>query len=200
MTKINANGITLEYDEFGSRSAPPMLLIMGLGGQMIWWDERVLPPARRPRLSRHPLRQPRHRDVDQARRRLPQPGSARHAGDVRQQGRAAVHAARHGGGRGRAARRARDRERARRRRLDGRDDRAAHGDPLPGSACARSPRSCRRPATPGCRTGDPKVLRLLTSAAADHRRRRRHRVRRQRVARAPRSGLPVRRGSARASW
>jgi pimeloyl-ACP methyl ester carboxylesterase len=40
MTKINANGIALEYDEFGNRSAPPILLIMGLGGQMIWWDER----------------------------------------------------------------------------------------------------------------------------------------------------------------
>jgi pimeloyl-ACP methyl ester carboxylesterase len=40
MTQIHANGIHIEYDEFGDRSAPPMLLIMGLGGQMIWWDER----------------------------------------------------------------------------------------------------------------------------------------------------------------
>jgi pimeloyl-ACP methyl ester carboxylesterase len=40
MTKIRANGIDLECDEFGDRAAPPMLLIMGLGGQMIWWDER----------------------------------------------------------------------------------------------------------------------------------------------------------------
>jgi pimeloyl-ACP methyl ester carboxylesterase len=40
MTNIRANGITLEYDEFGDRSAPPVLLIMGLGGQMIWWDQR----------------------------------------------------------------------------------------------------------------------------------------------------------------
>jgi pimeloyl-ACP methyl ester carboxylesterase len=40
MTKIQANGITLEYDEFGGKSAPPVLLIMGLGGQMIWWDQR----------------------------------------------------------------------------------------------------------------------------------------------------------------
>ena len=66
MTKIQANGITLEYDEFGNTSAPAMLLIMGLGGQMIWWDD-VLPAARGARLSRHPLRQPRHRAVDQAR-------------------------------------------------------------------------------------------------------------------------------------
>jgi pimeloyl-ACP methyl ester carboxylesterase len=40
MTSIRANGIDIEYDEFGTRSAPPLLLIMGLGGQMIWWDER----------------------------------------------------------------------------------------------------------------------------------------------------------------
>ena len=39
MTAIKANGITLEYDEFGNKSAPPVLLIMGLGGQMIWWAE-----------------------------------------------------------------------------------------------------------------------------------------------------------------
>jgi pimeloyl-ACP methyl ester carboxylesterase len=40
MTRIHANDIDLEYDEFGDRSAPPLLLIMGLGAQMIWWDER----------------------------------------------------------------------------------------------------------------------------------------------------------------
>jgi pimeloyl-ACP methyl ester carboxylesterase len=40
MTSIRANGITLEYDEVGDRSSPPVLLIMGLGGQMIWWDEK----------------------------------------------------------------------------------------------------------------------------------------------------------------
>jgi pimeloyl-ACP methyl ester carboxylesterase len=40
MTAIRANGITLEYDEFGERSKPPLLLIMGLGAQMIWWDEQ----------------------------------------------------------------------------------------------------------------------------------------------------------------
>jgi pimeloyl-ACP methyl ester carboxylesterase len=39
MTKIHT-GIDLEYDEFGNRSAPAMLLIMGLGGQMTWWDRR----------------------------------------------------------------------------------------------------------------------------------------------------------------
>ncbi|MHA2067454.1 MAG: alpha/beta fold hydrolase, partial [Candidatus Thorarchaeota archaeon] len=31
--------IEIVYDTFGDSSDPPMLLIMGLGGQMIRWDE-----------------------------------------------------------------------------------------------------------------------------------------------------------------
>jgi pimeloyl-ACP methyl ester carboxylesterase len=34
-----ANGIEITYDTFGEPSAPPMLLVMGLGGQMIGWDD-----------------------------------------------------------------------------------------------------------------------------------------------------------------
>jgi pimeloyl-ACP methyl ester carboxylesterase len=34
-----ANGIEIAYDTFGDQSDPPLLLIMGLGGQMILWDE-----------------------------------------------------------------------------------------------------------------------------------------------------------------
>src|SRR5258708_6904985 len=34
-----ANGIDLCYEIFGDASAEPMLLIMGLGGQMILWDD-----------------------------------------------------------------------------------------------------------------------------------------------------------------
>lgn len=34
-----ANGITLCHDSFGDPTAPPLLLIMGLGGQMIAWDD-----------------------------------------------------------------------------------------------------------------------------------------------------------------
>ncbi len=33
------NGIEIVYDTFGDSSAPPLLLIMGLGAQMISWDE-----------------------------------------------------------------------------------------------------------------------------------------------------------------
>lgn len=39
MPNATANGIQIEYDTFGDSSAPPLLLIMGLGAQMILWDE-----------------------------------------------------------------------------------------------------------------------------------------------------------------
>ena len=39
MPTLNANGIQIEYDTFGNPSCPPLLLIMGLGGQLIHWDE-----------------------------------------------------------------------------------------------------------------------------------------------------------------
>jgi len=37
--RLKANGLEFEYDAFGDAGAPPLLLIMGLGGQMISWDE-----------------------------------------------------------------------------------------------------------------------------------------------------------------
>ncbi len=39
MTKISVNKIQLEYDTFGNPDDPALLLIMGLGSQMILWDE-----------------------------------------------------------------------------------------------------------------------------------------------------------------
>ena len=39
MPKAKSNGIELEYDDFGSSSDPPLLLIMGFSAQMIAWDE-----------------------------------------------------------------------------------------------------------------------------------------------------------------
>jgi pimeloyl-ACP methyl ester carboxylesterase len=39
MPRTRANGIELEYDEFGDPPARPLLLITGLGSQMITWDE-----------------------------------------------------------------------------------------------------------------------------------------------------------------
>jgi proline iminopeptidase len=39
MAAIKANGITLEYESFGDPNAPPILLIMGLGMQLIAWPD-----------------------------------------------------------------------------------------------------------------------------------------------------------------
>ncbi|MFT5209129.1 MAG: pimeloyl-ACP methyl ester carboxylesterase [Flavobacterium sp.] len=38
MPQAQANNITIEYDTFGDQQKPAMLLIMGLGAQMIHWD------------------------------------------------------------------------------------------------------------------------------------------------------------------
>src|SRR5262249_57835094 len=37
MANVQANGINIEYDTFGSRGGRPLLLVMGLGAQMIHW-------------------------------------------------------------------------------------------------------------------------------------------------------------------
>jgi len=39
MPSASANGITIEYEEFGAPDAAPLLLVMGLGAQMMLWDE-----------------------------------------------------------------------------------------------------------------------------------------------------------------
>jgi pimeloyl-ACP methyl ester carboxylesterase len=39
MPRARANGIEIEYEEFGNARDQPVLLIMGLGAQMILWDE-----------------------------------------------------------------------------------------------------------------------------------------------------------------
>ncbi len=40
MPKIDTNGIRIEYDTFGSKRDEPLVLVMGLGAQMLLWDER----------------------------------------------------------------------------------------------------------------------------------------------------------------
>lgn len=42
MAKAKANEIQIEYETYGDRSGRPLLLIMGLGGQMIGWSEEVI--------------------------------------------------------------------------------------------------------------------------------------------------------------
>ncbi|MBN1106455.1 MAG: alpha/beta hydrolase [Deltaproteobacteria bacterium] len=39
MSKVSANNIRIEYETFGDPSSPPILLIIGLGGHLIYWDE-----------------------------------------------------------------------------------------------------------------------------------------------------------------
>jgi pimeloyl-ACP methyl ester carboxylesterase len=39
MPRARANGIEIEYETFGDPKAEPLLLIMGLGAQMLSWDE-----------------------------------------------------------------------------------------------------------------------------------------------------------------
>lgn len=39
MASVKANGIEIEYETFGDPKAAPLLLIMGLGAQMLSWDE-----------------------------------------------------------------------------------------------------------------------------------------------------------------
>ena len=41
MPNVTANEIQIEYDTFGDPSSSPLLLIMGLGEQMIGWDEEL---------------------------------------------------------------------------------------------------------------------------------------------------------------
>lgn len=42
MPKINANGVDLYYEEAGASDAPVILLIMGLGAQMIAWPDEFI--------------------------------------------------------------------------------------------------------------------------------------------------------------
>jgi pimeloyl-ACP methyl ester carboxylesterase len=42
MAQVQANGITIEYDEHGDAGAPPVLLVMGLGAQMTLWPQELV--------------------------------------------------------------------------------------------------------------------------------------------------------------
>ena len=57
------HGIELCYQTFGDPDDDPLLLVMGLGGPMTWWDDDLCEDARPRRLLRDPLRQPRHRPL-----------------------------------------------------------------------------------------------------------------------------------------
>lgn len=42
MARLRANGIDIEYETHGDPKDPPMLLIMGLGAQLITWDDQFV--------------------------------------------------------------------------------------------------------------------------------------------------------------
>src|ERR671929_1469888 len=47
---VEANGVELCTERFGDPADPPILLVMGLGGSMLWWEEgfcRMLAEGRR---------------------------------------------------------------------------------------------------------------------------------------------------------
>ncbi len=37
--RAQSNGIEIEYETFGDPADPPLLLVMGLGCQLVWWNE-----------------------------------------------------------------------------------------------------------------------------------------------------------------
>ena len=41
MAKVDSNGIQIEYETFGEPDLPALLLIIGLGGQLTGWDEKL---------------------------------------------------------------------------------------------------------------------------------------------------------------
>ncbi|MEL7040916.1 MAG: alpha/beta hydrolase [Pseudomonadota bacterium] len=42
MPKIAANGIEIAYETYGDMSAPPVLMVMGLGGQLTMWPDKLV--------------------------------------------------------------------------------------------------------------------------------------------------------------
>ena len=42
MPNLTANGISLAYEDHGDPSAPPVLMIMGLGGQLSLWPDKLI--------------------------------------------------------------------------------------------------------------------------------------------------------------
>ena len=118
-------GIELCYQTFGDPDDDPLLLVMGLGGPMTWWDTDLCE-----RLARAGFFVIRYDNRDTGRSTRSAPGSRRaqlvraFAGRARA---GAVLARRHGRRRPRPPGPPRHRGRARRRGLDGRHDRPDHG-------------------------------------------------------------------------
>ncbi len=57
------NGITIEYEEHGPSDGEAVLLVMGLGAQLVLWPPAFIEALVVTRVPRGDLRQPRHRTV-----------------------------------------------------------------------------------------------------------------------------------------
>ena len=75
-SRRSSAGIELCYQTFGDPDDEPLVLVMGLGGPMTWWDPDLCRAARPRGLLRRPLRQPRHRPLQPG----AGPGHPGHAG------------------------------------------------------------------------------------------------------------------------
>ena len=67
MPTAHGNGIEIEYETSGNPADPALLLVMGLGAQLIAWPEAFVQQLAGTRLLHHPLRQPGLRSVDEVR-------------------------------------------------------------------------------------------------------------------------------------
>jgi hypothetical protein len=59
--QISANGIAIEVEDHGSVNGEPLVLIMGLGMQLVAWHEDFVQQLVSRGFPGDPLRQPRHR-------------------------------------------------------------------------------------------------------------------------------------------
>ena len=180
-------GVELCHETFGDAGGRPLLLVMGLGAPMIWWDEEFCETlaAQGFRVIRFDNRDAGTVEPDA------RPGQPRAGVPAAQR---AVLAGGHGRRRRRAAGRAGHPGRARRRRVDGRDDRADAGDPAPGAGAVADVDHVqhRRPAgRPPERQGDVDAAQRAAAQPRGVRRDARPDVPADRLA-----GLPVRRDRA----
>ena len=60
---IETNGIELCTEAFGDPADPALLLVMGIGASMLWWEEGFCRMLADERAVRDPLRPPRHRAI-----------------------------------------------------------------------------------------------------------------------------------------
>ena len=74
---VVANGVELCTEPFGDPADAPILLVMGIGSSMLWWDEDFCATLSDRRALRAPLRPSRHRPIGHLRARASRTTRAR---------------------------------------------------------------------------------------------------------------------------